>query len=66
MRRGFAADIIPGAGLHEVFGVREKNVWMRREPRLAIADTSSPLTAGLGGAYALTELVAGTRLTASV
>jgi beta-galactosidase len=47
--RGFAAEIIPGAGLHEVFGIREKNVWMRREPRLAIADTGSPLTAGLGG-----------------
>jgi beta-galactosidase len=25
--------------LHEVFGVREKHVWMRREPRLVISDS---------------------------
>jgi beta-galactosidase len=36
--RGFAAEIVPGAGLHEVFGVREKQVWMRREPQLLMAD----------------------------
>jgi beta-galactosidase len=47
--RGFAAEVIPGAGLHEVFGVRETHVWMRREPRLTITDTSVALTAGLGG-----------------
>jgi len=47
--RGFAAEVIPGAGLHEVFGVREKHVWMRREPRLTITDTTAVLTAGLGG-----------------
>lgn len=55
--RGFASPIIPGAGLHEVFGVREKHVWMRREPRLAAAD-SGPLTTGLqslrGALYAST------------
>jgi len=55
--RGFAAEVIPGMGLHEVFGVREKHVWMRREPRLVIAD-SGPLTAGLhtlrGALYAST------------
>jgi beta-galactosidase len=39
--RGFAAEVIPGAGLHEVFGVREKHVWMRREPRLLMADGQS-------------------------
>jgi beta-galactosidase len=47
--RGFAAEIVPGAGLHDVFGVREKHVWMRREPRLEIADSGGALTAGLGG-----------------
>lgn len=47
--RGFAAEIIPGAGLHEVFGIRERQVWMRREPRLTISDSSDALTAGLGG-----------------
>jgi len=46
--RGFAAEIIPGMGLHEVFGVREKHVWMRREPRLTFTDTSGVLTRGLG------------------
>jgi beta-galactosidase len=29
--RGFAAPIIPGAGLHEVFGVREKEAFMRQQ-----------------------------------
>ncbi|HET8713313.1 MAG TPA: beta-galactosidase, partial [Gemmatimonadales bacterium] len=37
--RGYAAEIIPGAGLHEVFGVREKQVWMRREPQLKLVDS---------------------------
>jgi beta-galactosidase len=46
--RGFAAEIIPGMGLHEVFGVREKHVWMRREPRLTLTDGDS-LTARLAG-----------------
>ncbi|HWC74462.1 MAG TPA: beta-galactosidase [Gemmatimonadales bacterium] len=58
--RGFAAEVVPGAGLHEVFGVREKHVWMRREPILAItgSDSTVPLTAGLhalrGALYAST------------
>ena len=47
--RGFAAAIIPGAGLHAVFGVREKHVWMRREAKLTITDSGDALTAGLGG-----------------
>ena len=58
--RGFAAEIIPGAGLHEVFGVREKHVWMRRDVRLAISDSSSELTAGLGGRSLRGALYAGT------
>jgi beta-galactosidase len=47
--RGFAAAIIPGAGLHEVFGVRERRVWMRRDVQLAVADGGDSLIAGLGG-----------------
>ena len=48
--RGFAAEIIPGAGLHEVFGVREKNVWMReRAVELALTDSTHVLTTGLRG-----------------
>jgi beta-galactosidase len=45
--RGFAATVIPGAGLHEVFGVREKNVWMRPNIELALTDANHPATAGL-------------------
>jgi beta-galactosidase len=47
--RGHAAEIIPGAGLHEVFGVREKNLWMRPSIEMAVADARHPLTAGLRG-----------------
>ncbi|MGH7529835.1 MAG: beta-galactosidase [Gemmatimonadales bacterium] len=47
--RGFAAPIIPGAGLHEVFGVRERRVWMRPAVDLTIADGGHVLTAGLAG-----------------
>jgi beta-galactosidase len=46
---GHAAPIIPGAGLHEVFGVREKNLWMRPEIELAVVDSGHPVTAGLHG-----------------
>jgi beta-galactosidase len=46
--RGFAAPIIPGGGLHEVFGVREKDVWMRPDVALQVADAGHALTAGLG------------------
>jgi beta-galactosidase len=47
--RGFAAPIIPGAGLHEVFGVREKDVWMRPDVALEPAVAGHVLTAGLAG-----------------
>ncbi|HXF96577.1 MAG TPA: beta-galactosidase [Gemmatimonadales bacterium] len=58
--RGFAAPIIPGAGLHQVFGVREKRVWMRPEVRLAVADTGHALTAGLPGGTLRGRLYAST------
>ena len=41
--RGFAAAIIPGAGLHAVFGLREKHVWMRREAKLTFTDSGDAL-----------------------
>ena len=47
--RGFAAEVIPGAGLHEVFGVREKNVWMRTPVELTVTDTTHMLTAAARG-----------------
>ena len=46
--RGYAAEVIPGAGLHEVFGVRERRVWMRPDVQLTVAE-GDPLTTGLGG-----------------
>jgi beta-galactosidase len=47
--RGHAAPIIPGAGLHEVFGVREKDAWMRQQVDLQPVAGSHVLTAGLQG-----------------
>jgi beta-galactosidase len=40
--RGYAADVIPGLGLSEVFGVREGDIWMREEVLLKISDASHP------------------------
>jgi beta-galactosidase len=45
--RGHAAEIIPGAGLHEVFGVREAEAWMRPEVELTLVNGEHPLTAGI-------------------
>ncbi len=47
--RGYAADIVPGAGLHEVFGVREQDAWMDPDVVMALTDTGHQLTAGLDG-----------------
>jgi beta-galactosidase len=47
--RGHAAEIIPGAGLHEVFGVREKDAWMRPTVEMAVTDAGHPLTSGMSG-----------------
>lgn len=45
--RGFASEIIPGLGLHEVFGVRENEVRMRENISLKVTDNSHPATIGL-------------------
>lgn len=45
--RGFASEIIPGLGLHEVFGVRENEVRMRENITLKVTDNSHPATMGL-------------------
>jgi beta-galactosidase len=47
--RGFASPIIPGMSLHEVFGVREKNVWMKSPALMTVTDSSHALTRGLQG-----------------
>jgi beta-galactosidase len=47
--RGYAAEIIPGAGLHEVFGVREKDAWMRAVIEMQFVDAPHVLTDGAAG-----------------
>jgi beta-galactosidase len=46
--RRYASEQIPGMGLSEVFGVREKEVWMREEAiPFVITDTDHPSVAAL-------------------
>jgi beta-galactosidase len=45
--RGFSSEILPGLGLHEVFGVREQDAWMAGEVSLAVQDSSHPAFARL-------------------
>ncbi len=47
--RGYASEIIPGLGLHEVFGVREHEVRLREnvEIEIEITDNSHPATSQL-------------------
>lgn len=45
--RGYASEIIPGLGLHEVFGVRENEVRMREEVSLRITGLNHPVLQGL-------------------
>jgi beta-galactosidase len=45
--RGFASEILPGLGLHEVFGVREQDAWMASDVSLVVQDTAHPALARL-------------------
>ncbi len=47
--RGFASEIIPGLGLHEVFGVREHEIRMREAEnfKIEIVDNDHPATSML-------------------
>jgi len=45
--RGYASEIIPGLGLHEVFGVREHEVRMRDEVDIVITGITHPATSNL-------------------
>jgi len=47
--RGYASDIIPGLGLHEVFGVREHEVRMRETEtfKIEIINNLHPATSGM-------------------
>jgi beta-galactosidase len=51
--RGFASEVIPGLGLHEVFGVRENEVRMRENISLPVSGKSHPALSGLKEGEAL-------------
>lgn len=45
--RGYASEIIPGLGLHDIFGVREDEVRMRENLNLTITGLKHPALVGL-------------------
>lgn len=45
--RGYASEIIPGLGLHDVFGVREDEVRMRESVNLTVTNQKHPALSGL-------------------
>lgn len=45
--RGYASEVIPGLGLHEVFGVREKEIRMGDNIGLTLTDKKHPVLEGL-------------------
>jgi beta-galactosidase len=51
--RGFASEVIPGLGLHEVFGVRENEVRMRENISLPVSGKSHPALSGIKEGEAL-------------
>ncbi len=45
--RGYASEIIPGLGMHDIFGVRENEIRMRDNIELTISDENHPALQGL-------------------
>lgn len=45
--RGYASEIIPGLGMHDIFGVREDEVRMREGIEFTVTDENHPATRGL-------------------
>ncbi len=45
--RGYASEIIPGLGLHNIFGVREKEVRMRDKIEFSVTGENHPALKGL-------------------
>lgn len=45
--RGYASEIIPGLGMHDIFGVRENEVRMREDIEFTVADKNHPALQGL-------------------
>ena len=44
--RGFASEIIPGLGMHDIFGVREDEVRMREDVTLTLNNSKHPVLEG--------------------
>ncbi|SFS45446.1 beta-galactosidase [Porphyromonadaceae bacterium NLAE-zl-C104] len=44
--RGYASEIIPGLGMHDIFGVRENEIRMRDDIRFTITDENHPALQG--------------------
>ncbi|MBP7179603.1 MAG: beta-galactosidase [Dysgonomonadaceae bacterium] len=45
--RGYASEIIPGLGMHDIFGVRENEIRMRENIEFTITDEDHPALQGL-------------------
>src|SRR5699024_3841223 len=51
--RGYASEIIPGMGLHDLFGANEKEVRMRDDIQFTFTEEDHPVLQGLGGTRSL-------------
>ncbi len=45
--RGYASEIIPGLGMHDIFGVRENEIRMREEVEFTVTDENHPAMQGI-------------------
>jgi beta-galactosidase len=45
--RGYASEIIPGIGMHDIFGVRENEIRMREDIEFTVTDENHPALQGL-------------------
>lgn len=45
--RGYASEIIPGLGMHDIFGVRENEIRMREEVEFTVTDENHPAMQGM-------------------
>lgn len=52
--RGYASEIIPGLGLHDIFGAREHEIRMRDDIKFAITNSNHPLLQGIASTDTLT------------
>lgn len=52
--RGYASEIIPGLGMHDIFGVRENEIRMRDNIEFSVTDENHPALQGLNKGSMLT------------